>query len=1030
MEPLGLLAIAASLFALLHLWFVPLLQNTWEDASVSKKIGKAGALAGIEKLRDISGAASAALGLLVLTIWAMEALSVRDNGVAQGLIENFSGAYQWVRNMADSYASTLLWVGILGSALGLYLVVKNAKSTVIGVWTERAQSVFERIQNDPNLLNSYAEDAEISKIIEQISIRLHVLSELDAEQPGAQSAEKAEVSHELSSLFQLAAMEIASRELAAEGALNVSSLQNKEGENQRKPAPFIFRMFASKQFAKDIGLMSRPLSVAVTFLLVFSLVGWAAEPLANSMRLALNNLEVQSLAENVERELDTAVSEVKVDPRHEYTGFDQLDSASRIAQVSEQIARITLEQMSRSGVLERSIGVQPTTQSRSEFVRSAILQQELKPSSSRAGVVRSATSEIVGSNSALGLQEAALEEIKKEIAPKLETLENRDPRLLSKLKAQLEIRYGQPMGVLDAQGNLISRIVGQSLDPLPGSLKNELAKQAADVAKEIGENAVKKWATSYSNDIVKNALIDQARAGVAANMSEFDFKLAANSESLVNQLLASYGQNWGDSQVELRESRIAARVAENVASNFPLAERSAIIRNLGGYSEIFPSVAQAVAEGLVNDSGGGKPAKAVSTNFKMASRSFRVRGVLFGQHLEADDINITDLQWRFLDIGDVTLSVTENGAIKHLGRYNAGILNQALRYAADQRVVATTITPGDGEIVSRVTYLHPVLSDTPLGCRVIEADRFVDELTFGSRDSRLMEIIDDRESIFAWLTLNKLAEAFSTGEYACDPLKLQSAVSNLPTMSPALSSRIEAFVDEKLVGDASKKLVQSTLSCAAGSSQSLGACMCDAFKGGSLPLKYWFPEDHTSQYREAQSKLDSGFEFMSASSNYLGHVDLWLHTTFAVRSRFYGGADESTAIAMDFPESQLSSLNQILKNELIPEYLEAELRMSAKAFLEPLEQFTVLQRFMRAALTGQLGENFPLTTLIQLERETNEYVGQQPTIRWEPNENSLSEFFKVMRDSGDAHKLFEDYRNDRSARDEKGLPICAPISTN
>ena len=85
---------------------------------------------------------------------------------------------------------------------------------------------------------------------------------------------------------------------------------------------------------------------------------------------------------------------------------------------------------------------------------------------------------------------------------------------------------------------------------------------------------------------------------------------------------------------------------------------------------------------------------------------------------------------------------------------------------------------------------------------------------------------------------------------------------------------------------------------------------------------------------------------------------------------------------------------------------------------------------LTAALTGQLGENFPLTTLIQLERETNEYVGQQPTIRWEPNENSLSEFFKVMRDSGDAHKLFEDYRNDRSARDEKGLPICAPISTN
>ena len=84
-----------------------------------------------------------------------------------------------------------------------------------------------------------------------------------------------------------------------------------------------------------------------------------------------------------------------------------------------------------------------------------------------------------------------------------------------------------------------------------------------------------------------------------------------------------------------------------------------------------------------------------------------------------------------------------------LGTYDASVVNQALRYASDKRVVATTITPGDGEVVSRITYLHPALVDTPLGCRVVEADRLIDTFSFGGRSgkpgARLTKLASDRE---------------------------------------------------------------------------------------------------------------------------------------------------------------------------------------------------------------------------------------------------------------------------------------------
>jgi hypothetical protein len=101
-------------------------------------------------------------------------------------------------------------------------------------------------------------------------------------------------------------------------------------------------------------------------------------------------------------------------------------------------------------------------------------------------------------------------------------------------------------------------------------------------------------------------------------------------------------------------------------------------------------------------------------------------------------------------------------------------------------------------------------------------------------------------------------------------------------------------------------------------------------------------------------------------------------------------------------------------------------------FMQPLEEFIVLQRFIRTALGGGLGNDFPLAKLIQLERETRKYVPFQPTIRWEPAKSdagSLQDFLKTLKDADPkAAEAYEAWRKDSQERRTQKRPVCASVS--
>lgn len=1024
MDLIILLSIFAGIWALTHFWIVPLLQSSWKTKDLRQKVAKVGILAASEKLREVSGAGLIALISVLFLIWIFNFCAGIDQVFGQSLIRGLTNIQQAVSDFAKSWATFIVWIGILGAVLTLYFIARNAKSRVITKWTERAQQVFERLSIDPNLIGEYADDSELSEIVERV-FELFALLEKFSESEEYQT-ECQEAGRELEHLLSICSMEIARKELDLEQVLTIDETEDIE----KKQNP-VFRMLISKRFAADLQLINRSLSMLVTALLIISLIGWTSEPLADSMRLAVNNLRVNSLHDNLERKLQatTETAEVNEEELIDDDKNSDLNSAQRVAQLSQYLARISLHQMMNSGILERSAGVQVSKRSKAEFVRAAILQQNIESPTSNTDRLRAAARNTIGQQ--FNEPEAVLRQIERDLTPKLEELERRDPRLLTQLRQRVIQRYGAPMGALDAQGSLISKIVGQSFSPGIGSINNELTKQGADIAKEIGEKAIGKWARVHSKALVTEALIGQARGEVATNMKAFVFELAPKSKSLIKQVSSSSGRRWTPTSIEAADQSVSRRVAQKVAMYAPQVERAAIVRNLGGYSEVFPTLAQSVAEGIAHSSGQGSPRRSVSTNFRMASRSFRVRGVLFGQDLEADNLNISELRWKFEPNREISITVKSSGIDRHLGMFDAGILNQALRYAADQRVIATTITPGDGRVISRVTYLHPTLLDTPLGCRIIEADRFVDALTLsytGSQvDHRLQDISDDRKAIHRWLKFAKIAENIQHTQGVCPAKKVQELAGKGMVVTQVLSSRIQKFVNTELVDSASSDLVKGTLACAAGNAGNAGSCLCNRFSQKSFANRYWFPEDHTSQFRESEHRLDAEFKFANLSKNALGHVDLWLHTTFAIRDSYKEVSDESTTAAFDFSTDQLNRVNKILKDEKIPKYLQTQLNMSANEFLQPVEQFLILQRLFRAALNGQLGERFPMGQLIELQKETRNFVEYQPTIRWEPTNLAQSQFFQALRDAGeDALSMFKNHYQDQSYRLENKLPRCGP----
>jgi hypothetical protein len=324
---------------------------------------------------------------------------------------------------------------------------------------------------------------------------------------------------------------------------------------------------------------------------------------------------------------------------------------------------------------------------------------------------------------------------------------------------------------------------------------------------------------------------------------------------------------------------------------------------------------------------------------------------------------------------------------------------------------------------------------------VVEADRLIDTFSFPSARERqpaaLMTLGLDRIQMGRWMTVVRLTEALSRmpETAACPKAQVEQVVARQKLgnlrFSPGLNSQLNSFIsaeEKKLPG--SVNVLRTALACGSSSAAELPSCLCDKAKGSGLPKAYWYPEDHTSQFRERSVPRGSDWAWMQRSNSRLENVDLWVHTTFSLRNAetTESSLDESTASAVDFPSDELQTLRRQLA-ESLPGYLKANLNSpSYDDFMLPLEDFILLQRLFRTALAGGLGRDFPLGQLLKLEKDTRPFVARQPTIRWEPAESEEAFEQTLQQADPTARQSYVTWRDDYALRRATKRPMCDRVS--
>ena len=1063
MKPTDLLLILLPLWIITRFWIQPLLKERWTAVDLKSKIAQSGALVVVEKIRELSAIAVVAILLLMGLVWLNSLLGDSDVVVADGVLDTLESLMAIVSSVKNQHGLFLTWFGLIGAGICLYMIGKRAKQRLTNAWLEKTHEVREKFNKDFTFLENLATDSQLAPGVARAKEIITILTSLDNQiKDDLLDDQQLEALHlELEYLLLTLAMEKAKSEVNIEEALK----QPAQTEQIQNLSPFkrILRVLASNQFAKDLGLINRPLSYIATILLLVSLSGWAAVPLANSLQLSVNNLRIHAIQEDVSRQLNQAISEISQEDTESVSNDNNTSAAQNARQVA-QLSRILAKEAANQLLQSQSIGKdQRQPISKSEFVRANILNQAygVDTQTNAAQQVRFEVAEQVANPDQHSNKLTMLvDDLEREIKPDLEKIQRSNPTHFGNLFQKIEARYSTSINVFDAQSHLISQVINQAFGQIDTGSPNELMKQGRTILKDVGKNSVKIWANSYAKAVVADALFDQSRGGVVDKLNQgFKFKTSPPTEQILDNLTLAENSGWRLPPTELKEREISKNLANTIAQRYnDDTVKSEIRQRLGGYSNLFPDATAASIDFGDGFAGGvGSPTSAKteskahmgsrSTNFKLASRSFRVRGVLIGQEISGKKLDITDIQWKLTPKSDisptiVSISLKINGKWKHIGDFPAAIVNQGMRYAADRRVVATTITPGDEEVINRVTYLHPVLADTPLGCRIVEADRFVDTFTsthYKGIDPRLKSISDERSAIAKFMAFSNLSEMVGqANQHDQCPLEelggivRKSQIGNLG-LSPKFLAQLENFLRLEIGKPlGSDKLIQVSLECANKPLSETSSCLCSNLSYG-MSKPYWFPEDHTSQFREKPVKLTEDFQWLTPSKDRFKHIELWLHTTFALRTPSSDGestSDETTATPMDFDNEQLTTLTEVIVSDLLAPYLTTELNsLSFEDFMAPLEQFIIIQRVMRAALNGQLGENFPLGKLIALSRETQMFVPTQPTIRWEPHLGSEQELLEVLANTDrQALQQYNAAKNDKILRYQTKQPICGTIS--
>ncbi len=405
--------------------------------------------------------------------------------------------------------------------------------------------------------------------------------------------------------------------------------------------------------------------------------------------------------------------------------------------------------------------------------------------------------------------------------------------------------------------------------------------------------------------------------------------------------------------------------------------------------------------------------------------SARIGGVLIGKLPDNQNgaPSIEGFDWTQSADG-VRFSLTrDDGKVFIFGPFRAYIIRLALAYAADGRPIAATmpLTP-----IARRIVIHPVLTDTALGCQAWRIDQFVEDFAEVRKDPpEAVSFIYSAHALYmlAWAAQFARLRANVPEDLTAAQ---QKYVAELSQEAQAIEANNDLVADardalrhaDSLVSPDKSPLVVKTdyydsalvnlLTQCSSRTRAVAdftQCVGSADYGDSYIKSYaWLvPPPHLyleSGVRERNYTLDPGLSFLTGKeveSDFAWPFNFTWQTTYD-SERYFAQKSEDGSIAPERPfeiPAIQSSVNRNVALGVISRGADSdEVRT-----LADIREFTLLQRFFRLALNGYLGAQFPVQRLVAL-------VDVQPQTQtdayWTGNWNNAQAVTRKMTEEGHA----------------------------
>ena len=1038
--------LSVGLWAILRWVVQPSVHHRFSTRGILRRMGRTATFTLTEQLVRLSAVAAVTAAVLFASVGLLSLLGVSVPGLMVRTIPILA-------RLRDALTSIGEVFGVGGFLLTLGALVVTSCWLGQRDLTERLRQYiareFERLRQEraaaPESWRSLEPSRDMLQLDAQIEPLLRELDALGPEDPEAPSAEDAARRHLIERLTPL----VQSRDLLDyERRIDVARFDQ---ELTLPAAPTLrervtFFLF-SRQLRKDFKVVTRLVSVATLALTVVSLVGLQADALGATLNQSINRLEVKRSAAEAATSWDAATASAPPASDREPAWTDDDDAAAT------HLAQAYLRAVASSRVWRVS-ELHPRVEalSRSRDVRRAILGAPHVPAAAeRASVaLGEVESELLAKAEAVGDDRAAArvaEEIKRDIRRHAADRPSAWARIRPRITEHLH-GYGKvaPLGEVHAQ--LIKDVIGSAMDVVPLDASTPTGKLAARIAGNVGQDVVadvvrlelrRTLVRLHAGDSLESALhlVRVGRPAAAPLLrltasQQDSLRRAVSEDHLVTALRERMPTAAPTAETRIDRARVetaARRILRTTAASGASVDTRVTLEALASYDDYFPGQYRAEERtllGTLDDSaragapGGSAPgpasngrgprarasapvrADAVVTaararSFKLARGFARVGGVLIGQEPRdgTSGPQLTDLTWRVT--GDqVRLALRDaRGHEVGLGPHPVGVVNQALRYAADGRVTTVTMTTASPLLELKIL-LHPVLLDTPLGCAAIELDRLVD--TFARQDPKVRtaeEVVQDEYALYrlAWAhrqaALGRVAGSSGArlaaqAERELGDARLRARVRRAlmtaslggPPDRSLLLSRPEYFDAEivrhlKEVTARTREVEALERSLRAHWEERARALL--AREDGAM-IRGWVGAPATfevwSGVREAPYEVDPALGFVRRPAEALAPFRFIVQLSFTSEPAFGTTTETFFEIAAAQPRIQQLVAAGVGRS---PAETQAVRRM---------QEFALLQRLFRVALDGGLGPAFPIEKLQALARATDRSKEMMRTPRW------------------------------------------------